>query len=105
MNELEMICMQMIACCGEAKSHYMQAVEEARSGRFENARTCMQTGDAQMREGQRPHLQLLQQEGLKGQIPFSLLLMHAEDQMLSAEQFKEMARQLIDVYLRLDENK
>ena len=40
----------------------------------------------------------MQLQGEGEEMPFDLLLVHAEDQMMSAECFKVMAMELIEIY-------
>ena len=54
-------------------------------------------------EGHEVHAQLIQKEAAGEKTPVSLLLLHAEDQMMGAEQFKTMALEMIDLYKRLDD--
>lgn len=100
MEGMEMICFQIIASSGGAKTAYIQAIEEAKNGNFDKADELMKQGEEFMNQGHEPHARLIQQEASGDQTPVSLLLMHAEDQMMGAEQFKELARQMIDLYKR-----
>ena len=49
-------------------------------------------------EGNDAHQDLLQMQGEGEEMPFDLLLVHAEDQMMSAECFKVMVLELIEIY-------
>jgi PTS system cellobiose-specific IIA component len=51
-----------------------------------------------MNQGHEPHAQLVQQEAAGNSPEIGLLLIHSEDQMMGAEQFKALAEQMIDVY-------
>ncbi len=103
MDGMEMICFQIIANSGGAKSAFMEAIEQARSGDFEKAAEMMAQGEELMNQGHGPHAQLIQQEAGGLPVEVSLLLVHAEDQMMGAEQFKVLATQMIDLYSRLAE--
>ena len=45
MSEFELICFQMIAGAGEARTNFIAALEEAKSGNFQNIDTLMKKGD------------------------------------------------------------
>ena len=47
------------------------------------------------------HLKILQEEA-EGQSVVMLLILHAEDQLMSAECFKIIANEFIEVYKRLE---
>ena len=55
-----------------------------------------------LKEGHGPHTDLIQQEAASNESVISLILAHAEDQMMSAEVFKMMAEQVIDLYEKID---
>ena len=52
-------------------------------------------------EGHHSHLKLLEAEG-KGENVVSLLVLHAEDQLMSAEAYKTIAKDFIDTYMRIE---
>lgn len=101
MEGMELICFQIIAASGGAKSAYIAAIDAAKKGDFEEAAVQMKNGEEFMNQGHEPHAQLIQQEAAGNSAPLSLLLLHAEDQMMGAEQFKVLAQEIIDVYKRL----
>lgn len=101
MDGMELICFQIIASSGGAKTCYIEAVREAKQGNFDAAKQLMDQGESFMNQGHQPHSTLIQQEACGNQTPVSLLLIHAEDQMMGAEQFKVLATEMIDLYKRL----
>lgn len=98
MEGMELICFQIIAASGGAKSAFIAAIDAAKNGDFEEAATQMQNGEDFMNQGHEPHAKLIQNEANGDHTPISLLLLHAEDQMMGAEQFKMLAEEIIDVY-------
>lgn len=104
MEGMELICFQIIAASGGAKSAYMAAIDAAKEGDLEKARELMAQGEEFMNQGHEPHAKLIQQEAAGESAPVSLLLIHAEDQMMGAEQFKALADQMITLYERLAES-
>lgn len=101
MEGMELICFQIIAASGAAKSAFMAAIDAAAEGDFDKARECLAQGEEFMNQGHEPHARLIQQEAAGDSAPVSLLLIHAEDQMMGAEQFKALATQMITLYERL----
>ncbi|MDQ7863456.1 PTS lactose/cellobiose transporter subunit IIA [Peribacillus frigoritolerans] len=51
-----------------------------------------------MVEGHHAHSGLIQQEASGQKVEFSLLLMHAEDQMMSAETINDLVAEMIRMY-------
>ena len=97
MDGMELICFQIIAASGGAKSAFIAATE----GNFDKAEELMKQGEEYMNQGHEPHAKLIQQEAAGEPAPTSLLLIHAEDQMMGAEQFKALAEQTINLYRRV----
>ena len=102
MEELAMVAMQIISNVGTARSSYIEAIQLAKEGNYSEAETVIKEGDEAFAEGHDAHLKLLQEEA-EGKSVVMLLILHAEDQLMSAEGFKIIATELIDVYKRLNE--
>lgn len=98
MEELEMIIFKIISAAGEAKSCYMEAITAAREGDFETAVSLLKKGDEVYKEGHEVHFDLVQKEASGNGVTPGLLLIHAEDQMMSAELTRAMADEFILLY-------
>ena len=98
MEGMELISFEIISAVGAAKSMYMQALAEAKAGNFEEADQLMAEGSATFLDGHKAHSSLIQKEASGEQLPFSLLLMHAEDQLMSTETLKLVITELIDIH-------
>lgn len=98
MQEMEAICFQMISAVGTARSMYIEAIHLAKAGEFEQAQEMMRQAQHNFVEGHHAHAKLIENEADGNQTPFSLILMHAEDQMMSAEAFGILAEEFIDIY-------
>ena len=99
--DMEEVCFQIIANVGMAKSLYIEAVGRAKEGDFEGARDMIKQGSDAFVEGHNVHLQLLANDAGGKSVEFSMLLMHAEDQLMGAETFRIVAEDFIDVYEKL----
>lgn len=97
----EAVCFRMIASTGEAAACYMEALETAKNGDCEKARALIQQGEQSALECHREHAALLSAMANHEKIEISLLLMHAEDQMMNGELMKLMANELIDIYAKV----
>ena len=94
MEGIELVCFKMISALGAAKSSFMEAIQEARN--------CIEEGSNFQVEGHEAHFGLLQQETSGDPVTLSLLLVHAEDQLMSAEFLKITAEEIIALYERLE---
>lgn len=102
LEDLQMVAFQIIAQVGEAKSLYIEAMRAARANDFEKADKLMVEGEASYAKAHHFHLDLVQKEAAGEQLPFSVLFIHAEDQLLTTETVKLMADEIIE--LRREKN-
>ncbi|MBQ6975855.1 MAG: PTS lactose/cellobiose transporter subunit IIA [Selenomonadaceae bacterium] len=102
MEGLELTAFQIISAVGTARSCYIEAIQKAKEGDFEGAEKLVKEGDEMFIEGHHAHAGLLQIEADNGQgSAVSLIILHAEDQLMSAESFKILALEFIELYKRI----
>lgn len=97
-EKLEELDLQIIASVGTARSMYVEALQMAKAGKFDEAKAHIDEADKLFAEGHDAHHDILAMQGQGIEIPFDLMLVHAEDQMMSAECFKLVVLELIEVY-------
>lgn len=103
MEGTELIAFQIISAVGTARSSYIEAIQAAKQGNFAAAEQMIAEGDEVFTEGHKAHAELLTQEAEHGPgSTLSLLILHAEDQLMSAEAFKTIAQEFIEVYKRFE---
>ena len=106
-EELELTLFQIITAAGGSKSNYIGAIQVAKEGKFDEAEQLIKDGDEFLAQAHDPHAKLLAQEaqlaveGKNSADMVCLLLIHAEDQMMSCEVFKQMAVEFIELYKKL----
>ena len=62
MEGLEMICFQIISSVGTARSSYIEAIQKAKQGDFQEARECVAAGQKEFLKGHEAHFSLLQNQ-------------------------------------------
>ena len=102
-EEVQLVSFQIIASVGTARSCYIQAIDCAERGDFEGAEKLIEEGEEQFRAGHDAHFGLIQKEAAGESSEFALILMHAEDQLMSAEAFGILAKEFISVYQAIAE--
>ena len=103
-ESMVMVCMQIITNTGSAKSSYIEAIQKAKKGDLGGAEISMNEGDDLYAQAHEVHTSLIQKEASGEKTEFSLILMHAEDQMASTEMAKVMAREFIELYREMKES-
>lgn len=94
MESIEVISCQLIAASGGAKSNYIEAIEYGKKGDFEKAEELIKDGAAIYLQGHEAHAKLIQLSANE-KIDISLLLIHAEDQMMNCETMKIFAEEML----------
>lgn len=102
MDEMELICFQLITASGTAKSNYIEAIQKAKEGLYEEAEALIAAGDEMSNQGHLSHTDLIQKEAAGEDLRMSLILTHAEDQMMSTEVFRVMAEEFIALYKKVN---
>ena len=97
MENLEMICFQIISSAGAAKSNYIEAMRYARKFDFEKSEELIEEGKKEYLKAHEAHSELIYKETNNEKVEFSLILMHAEDQLMAADNFKLVCEENINM--------
>lgn len=90
------IAFEMIAQVGTARGMYIEAIQKAKQGLFEEARAMMTEGKEFFIQGHHAHADLLEWQGQGLTWKTNIYLMHAEDQLMAADSFETLATELIE---------
>ena len=104
MRKIVLLCstgMSTSTLVGSARSNYIEAIQKAKEGDFTGAEALIKEGAEFFQEGHHAHADLIQKEAGGEKTEISLLLMHAEDQLMSAEAFGILATEFVDLYRAL----
>lgn len=101
-EEMVTKCFQLITYVGTARSCFINAIHKAKEGDYDGAEKLIKEGNEAFNQGHDVHLDLLAKEANGESSESGLLLMHAEDQLMSAEGFHIIADEFIAVYKKLN---
>lgn len=101
MEGLELSCVELITYVGDARSSFIQAIGAAKKGDFPEAERLIAAGEESFINGHKVHGKLIQKAAGGELDNISLILVHAEDQLMSAETFKILVNEFIDVYRKM----
>ncbi|MGL4382566.1 MAG: PTS lactose/cellobiose transporter subunit IIA, partial [Bacilli bacterium] len=96
--DLTMVAFSMITHVGNAKSLFMEALHLAKQGDFEASKKLIDEGELAIIEAHKVHADLIQKEASGEKVEIGLLLMHAEDQLLSTETIKLLIVEIIEIH-------
>ncbi|MBS5885647.1 MAG: PTS lactose/cellobiose transporter subunit IIA [Clostridium sp.] len=102
MGSLELICFEIISNVGMARGSFIEAIDLATEGKFHEAEDKILEGDNYFSAGHSAHTKLIQQEAEGNKTEFALLLIHAEDQLMSTESFRILAEKFIALNKKIE---
>lgn len=94
-EELMMINMEIVAKVGEAKSLFIEAIDLALENKKEEAELKIKEGKKIFNEGHTAHAKLLTKMANGEEIIPDMFTIHAQCQMMSAEDFMLIAQKVI----------
>ncbi|ERK28876.1 MULTISPECIES: PTS lactose/cellobiose transporter subunit IIA [Clostridium] len=103
MEELQLAAFQIISEVGTAKSYIMEALGFAREKKLEEAKETLKKAEEHLKEGHKGHFDLVQKEARGEKLEFSILFMHAEDQLLTTATLKDVVTEMINMYTMIHE--
>jgi len=102
-DDLETICMELIVHAGEARAYAYRAADLAAAGDFAGAASALAAADTEIAAAHGRHKAALALDGAGGLGPVSLLLAHAEDQMMTACSERGLIEYIVGLHRRLAE--
>ncbi|CEH33020.1 PTS lactose/cellobiose transporter subunit IIA [Romboutsia lituseburensis] len=96
------ISFNIIAHAGDAKGLAFEAIKEAKEGNIEAARECIKKSKEGMVVAHRFQTELIQNEASGNKTEMSVILVHAQDHLMNAMNFQQLAEEFIDLYERLE---
>ena len=92
----------IIGFSGDAKGLAFEAIKEAKSGNIDKARECIEKSKESIHKAHKFQTELIQNEANGNKTEISVILIHAQDHLMTAMNFQQLAEEFIDVYERLE---
>lgn len=100
---MEEIIMNLIIHSGEARSYAMEAMQLAKTGDIEEAKNLIEKSAVQLGEAHKSQTALIQGEAGGDKAEISMLLIHAQDHLMTTMTLKDLANEIVDLYQRIEE--
>lgn len=97
-NGMEEVSFGIIASAGDARSYAFGALEAAKAGNFEEAEELLKKSDAAAVEAHHAQTDLLFNEVNGNKVPVDVLLVHAQDHLMTSMLAVELIKELITIY-------
>ncbi|KXG08455.1 Oligo-beta-mannoside-specific phosphotransferase enzyme IIA component [Anoxybacillus sp. P3H1B] len=94
----EQINFQLILHSGNARSKIIESLRQYRQGHTEEAERLVNEAEKDLSVAHSIHFQMIQEEANGKSASFSLLMMHAEDHLMSTLTMKELVKELIQLF-------
>lgn len=96
--------MNLIINAGDAKSSAMEAIYAAKKRDFDGAKDKLKEANTKINKAHNSQTELLTAEANGDHTEINLLLIHAQDHLMTALTFLDLAKELIDVYQVMEDN-
>lgn len=93
--------MGLIVHSGNTRSECMEAIQLAKKGQIQEAKEKIQSANDALIEAHHSQTALLSQEARGEKVEVSMLLIHAQDHLMNAITFRDLATEMIELYERI----
>ncbi|WNP32932.1 PTS N,N'-diacetylchitobiose transporter subunit IIA [Enterobacter kobei] len=97
-DELEEVVMGLIINSGQARSLAYTALKHAKAGDFAAAQQTMAQSRTALNEAHRVQTQLIESDQGEGRMKVSLVLVHAQDHLMTSMLARELIAELIELH-------
>ncbi|OOE94663.1 PTS N,N'-diacetylchitobiose transporter subunit IIA [Salinivibrio sp. IB643] len=101
MDNLEEIVMGIIINAGQCRSLCYEALAKAKAGDFDGAQELMSQASDAANEAHLVQTQLIEQDQGEGKTQMTLVLVHAQDHLMTSMLAKELVTEMIEMHRRL----
>lgn len=93
--DFEQTVMELLINAGEARSQSMIAIQQARQNEWEAAETALAAADEAIKAAHKVQTALISEDEGRGKIPVTLILVHAQDHLMTAMLCRDLAGELV----------
>lgn len=96
----EELVMGLIVNAGQCKSLAFQALQQAKKGHMDESAALMEQSEAAAKEAHSVQTQLIEYDEGEGKVPVHLIMVHAQDHLMTAMLAKELIQEFIELHQR-----
>lgn len=96
-SKTESIAMMIITFAGLAKSSALEALSYAKEGKFDLIEEKLEEASTNMKEASKVHFEGISADA-NGELAINILMVHAEDQLMSTDTLIILVKEMIDLY-------
>ena len=96
-----MLAFSMIAYSGEATDYYMQALHARNENNNSKIEELLKKGDESLHKAHTQQMDLIVKEANADDVPYSLVMVHAQDHLMTGITFVDLAKEIVEVYKKV----
>lgn len=101
-EEIQILSFKIILHAGNARSFAMEAIGLAKEPKFTEARDKIVEADNEFNEAHHIQTELLQKEASGKPTNVTVILVHAQDHLMTSMAVKDLAKEMIDMYEKME---
>lgn len=102
-EELQLAAFEIILHSGNARTSVYEAFAAMKEGKYDEAKEKLDAADAELLEAHHAQTDLLQKYASGTEVKIEIIMVHAQDHLMTTMTLKEVAVEMITLYQRLDE--
>ena len=100
-EELQVAAFEIILHSGSARTTVHEAFADMREGHYDEAAEKLEAANAELLEAHHAQTNLLQEYASGTEIKIEIIMVHAQDHLMTSLTFIDLAKEVVDVYERL----
>ncbi|EMF1895251.1 PTS lactose/cellobiose transporter subunit IIA [Enterobacter roggenkampii] len=100
MIALEEAVMEIIVNAGQSRSLCFEALNAARQGNIDEAKSLLREADGYARQAHKMQTKLIEQDAGEARQPMTLIMVHAQDHLMNSLLARELSEEIIHLYQR-----
>lgn len=101
--DIELVAMELVGNAGEARSLAFEALAEAKKGNFEKAEELLNQSKEVSLKAHHTQTELICNEADGNKVEIGLLMVHAQDHLMTSILARELISEMIELYKKLQE--
>ncbi|WP_294704587.1 PTS lactose/cellobiose transporter subunit IIA [uncultured Fusobacterium sp.] len=99
--DIEVVAMELVGNAGEARSLAFEALAEAKKGNFEKAEELLNQSKEASLKAHHTQTELICNEADGNKVEIGLLMVHAQDHLMTSILARELISEMIEMYKKL----
>lgn len=99
-EETTLLGFEIVAYAGDARSKFLEALDAAQRGEFEQAEKLIEAGSKCLVDAHNAQTSLLQKEASGEDTAYSVTLMHGQDHLMTTVLLRDLLKHLLELYKR-----